>query len=132
MTTFSRARDRIRFDAVICCCAHTETLHSAAQAIAKDLAQLYGGVSIQPVTGSWAVNGNAEQAKYNTIAVEPGFKVSLSVLESESEPAYTHLQQVLADAIRAFRLPAQFVHVERTATEALHFDASTLNYCGTI
>jgi len=96
------------------------------------LAQRYGGASAQPVTGGWAVNGNEARTVFETVTVEPGFKILLSVLEADSEAAFVHLQKVITHAIEVFKLPAQFVHVERIVTEALHFDASTFNFCGTV
>jgi hypothetical protein len=130
MTNCDKARRRIRFDAVVCCKGQEEALQGAALAIVGDLTHLYGGASAQSITGGWAVNGNETRTEYNTIAIEPGFKVSLSVLEADSESAFAHLQKVITLAIGSFDLPVQFVHVERTATEALHFDASTHNFCG--
>ncbi len=132
MTICNGSKRRIRFDAVVCSNASEEAHYNAAQAIVNDLAQLYGGASAQPITGGWAVNGNEARTVYKTVTVEPGFKISLSVLEADSEAAFAHLQRVITHAIEVFKLPAQFVHVERIVTEALHFDASTINFCGTV
>ncbi|MDC9612135.1 hypothetical protein, partial [Pseudoalteromonas sp. GABNS16H] len=109
MTTCNRPSYRIRFDAVVCCIAPKEVHGRAVEAIINDLARRYGGASAQFITGGWAVNGNERKTEYDSVTVEPGFKVSLSVLEADSETAFAHLQKAITRAIGAFNLPAQFV-----------------------
>ena len=83
-----------------------------------------------PIQGGWTSDGNETKAQYSRTKIEPGIKVTLCVTEDNTEAAYSLLANTISEVVERVGLSAQFIHVERFDSIALHFDIKTRRFCG--
>jgi hypothetical protein len=124
-------RDRIRYEAFICCAAPVAELLEVGAHVIERLSALYGGASAEPVTGAWAENGNTDHSAYRGVVVEPGIKILLSVTRDRVDAAYRDLVAIITAVVVDQSLPVRYVHVDRfDNVQAMHFDITSGAACG--